>query len=606
MNSNNGLTDKIAVIDAGGQYSHLIARRVRELKVLSEIHPNNVIIEKLKDYKGIILSGGPYSVYEEGSPPIDKRIFEIGIPVLGICYGHQIMAKLLDGVVKRGNIREYGLTKIELKNNNHIFNTLPKFQTVWMSHQDQLEKLPLGFSEIGSSNNCKFAAIMDDKRKLYGLQFHPEVSHTEHGLDILKNFVVHICQCNQNWKHEDLVKSIEKEIRNKVKGGKVFFLVSGGVDSMTAYTLTNKALNNKNVYGLYVDTGFMRKGDKEKIKTIMKEMNFKNLDIYDATKEFFKKLKNIFDPEEKRKIIGRLFFDIQDTYFKELANNSNDWYLGQGTIYPDTIESGGTKNSSLIKTHHNRVDKINELIKQNKVLEPLRNLYKDEVRKIATFSSLSEEIAYSHPFPGPGLAIRCLCSKTRSDYENIPNVSNIASKHNLKAYVYNLKSVGVKGDQRSYGKTVVLDSKEFPGWGIIGECSTNITNQEPQINRVAFLINIKEGYTLDNSKVKKASITKKRVDILREVDYLCRQWMSEYDIWKNTWQFPIVLLPIFVGKLETVVLRPVISEDGMTAQFAKLDLAKIRQLSNRLIKSGLVNAVLYDVSNKPPATIEWE
>ena len=471
----------IAILDFGSQYTHLIARRVRELEVLAKIYPAETPAKKLpKDIIGIILSGGPQSVYDKNSPQIDADIFNLNLPVLGLCYGHQLMAKTLGGEVKLGKIHEYGRAQLSKSNKSPIFEKISSKTTVWMSHGDRVSKLPEGFILTGSTNDCSIAAMADIKRNFFGLQFHPEVHHSEQGLKILNNFVLNICGATKNWKIENIINDLIKKIKKQVKNKKVFLLVSGGVDSSVAFALLSKAIGKNSVYGLYVDTGFMRLNESKEIKKFMFKAGFDNLNIHNASETFYKKLSGVCEPETKRKIIGQTFIDVKDEVADKLKLNPNKWLLAQGTIYPDTIETGGTKHADTIKTHHNRVEAIQKLINQGKVIEPISDFYKDEVREIGTLLGLKDNMVNRHPFPGPGLAIRILCHKSSSSlrHPELDSGSAPVSKKQILNQVQHdvlpIKSVGVQGDNRTYAHPLVITSKK--NWKELDKITSKTTN----------------------------------------------------------------------------------------------------------------------------------
>lgn len=595
---------KVTIVDVGGQYCHLIARRIRELGVYSEIVPFDIPIERLRDTKGIIISGGPHSVYDPHAPKIDTQIFTLPIPILGICYGHQLIAHVLGGRVKKGEAGEYGLTELEVKFNNTLFKDINPKEMVWMSHGDVVVNIPDGFEVLGSTSNSHIAAIGDLVNKKYGIQFHPEVIHTPCGTTIFKNFLFDICNCKANWKPKNRINNIIQEIKKKAKGKNIFFLISGGVDSTVAFILCRKALGKKKVFGLYIDTGFMRKGESTEIN-----QNFKGLDILDnvhildSSNEFFESLNGIYDPEEKRKLIGNKFLAVQENGFENLKLSGGNWLLGQGTIYPDTIESAGTSSSSLIKTHHNRVEIIHTLIEKGNIIEPLKEFYKDEIREIAKELGLPEKIVKRSPFPGPGLAIRCLCSPIEYSTKFDNNINKIVKDFKLHSALIPIRTVGVQGDNRTYNNLVALSGNI--DFNLLENISTSITSQVPNINRVVYLI-FPNNIPLENFKIKKSFITKERINLLREVDYIVTNFMGKSRISSQIWQFPVILFPLSVNKGESIALRPVNSKDGMTAEYTKIPHSFLNKLSEQILKLNNIDAVFYDITNKPPATIEWE
>ncbi len=406
---NLSILKKITILDFGGQYAHLIGTRLRKLGTFSEIKDSETPAEELKDSSGIILSGGPQSVYEKGSPTMDLNVLKLGIPVLGICYGHQLMTYKLGGEVKPGKVKEYGRAKFDKVQDSPLFKKIDFPTTVWMSHGDEVSQHAEGFEIIGSSADCEHVAIADESRKMYGVQFHPEVTHSDQGNQFLANFL-EICGTKNTWNLENYLENIIKEIQAKVGDKNVFMLVSGGVDSTVAFALLEKALGKDKVFGLFVDTGLMRYAERDEVENALKKIGFDNLHIAERGSDFIAALSGKTEPEEKRKIIGDMFLKVQAEVSTRLELNPEEWLLGQGTIYPDTIESGGTKNADKIKTHHNRVEAIQKLIEAGKVIEPLQDLYKDEVRAVGEMLGLPHEMVWRHPFPGPGLGVRILCS----------------------------------------------------------------------------------------------------------------------------------------------------------------------------------------------------
>ena len=510
--------DIILILDFGSQYTQLIARRIRELKVYSVIKSCNISIEEIKQLKpkGIIFSGGPSSVYEKNHPSFDAKILKLGIPILGICYGMQILVKTLKGKVSPSRKREYGRAQMYIDNHKDLFFSLPAKIISWMSHTDKITSLPAGFCQLAHTNNTKFAAIAHPKKKIYGVQFHPEVIHTEKGIQIISNFLFRICECFANWQLEDFVNQKVKQIKKQAGKGNIICGLSGGVDSSTAAVLVHKAVG-KRLKCIFVNNGLLRKGEaKNVIKTFRN--NFKiDLHYVDASKTFLDKLKDIEDPEEKRKIIGHGFIKV---FEKEARKIKNVKFLVQGTLYPDVIESvpffGGP--TAKIKSHHN-VGGL-PLNMKLKLIEPFKELFKDEVREIARILKLPESIILRQPFPGPGLAIR-----------------------------------------------------------IIGK------------------------------------ITKKRLELLRNSDAILDKIIRKHNLYTKLWQSFCVLLPLktvgVMGDKRTyefvIAVRAVVSVDGMTADWAKIPAEVLEEISNKIINEIKgINRVVFDISSKPPATIEWE
>jgi len=580
---------------------------VRRLNVYSEILDGETPASILKDYKGIILSGGPQSVYDKDSTKCDPAILNLGIPLWGICYGHQLLASIQGAEVKHApNSKEYGPTEMYIKKTKGIFKDLDENETVWMSHGDTVTELPAGYEVIGSTKSGEWAALANFEKNFYGVQFHFEVTHTKHGMKMLENFI-DICGVKKEWKIEDFVEEKIKEIKKQVGENKVFMLVSGGVDSTVAFVLLAKALGQERVYGLFVDTGFLRLDERKQVEKSLDDAGFKYLHVADASERYYKSLENIFDPEAKRKIIGDMFISVQQDTVSELNLNPDEWLIGQGTIYPDTIESGGTKHAAKIKTHHNRVEQIERLMKEGKVIEPLAQLYKDEVRQVGELLGLPSEMVWRHPFPGPGLAVRCLCAHDEIYPENYRMVEDkideeLKSK-NLKAFILPIQSVGVQGDFRTYRNPLaILGKADFEE---LNNLATELVNQNEEINRAIWLLN---PVNIDTLKVQKAFLTEDRIDLLQRADAVVNEFMKKYNLEKNIWQFPTVLIPLSVNREngESIVLRPVESEEAMTANFYHMDLNILNELAAEIMKIEGITAVFYDVTNKPPGTIEWE
>jgi GMP synthase (glutamine-hydrolysing) len=582
---------QITVLDTGGQYTHLIARKVRELGVFADVLPSETPVETLRSRRGLIISGGPASVYEDGSPNIDPAVLQSGVPILGICYGHQLIAYHLGGKVQKGERGEYGVAQLEVTRLDPILAGVERSQ-IWMSHFDSVAAVPRGFEVIASTETSGVAAMSDAGRKLYGLQFHPEVVHTQAGATILKNFIFGICGAAPDWNASQRVPLIEEQIRHIAGDRNVFFFVSGGVDSTVAYTLCLRALGAERVYGLYVDTGLMRKGETELVREIFSALGATHFEVEYAEPEFMAALTGLHEPEAKRLAIGEQFVKVQERLLQARHFTDTQWILGQGTIYPDTIESGGTAKAELIKTHHNRVAGIQALIDSNRIIEPLTSFYKDEVREIGAELGVPAEFLSRHPFPGPGIAIRCLCSAEDATPHLSPD-----------GYLLPVRSVGVQGDCRSFRQVLAID--EPVDESLIRKLAPSLTNRRSDINRVVSICgsNSEAAYW----RVHRSSLTKERLDLLREADAIVRQFCAESGFEQRVWQFPVVLLPVGAkDRPESVVLRPIHSVDGMTAEVVAMHPADLRYLTQHLLALPGITAVFYDVTNKPPGTIEWE
>jgi GMP synthase (glutamine-hydrolysing) len=581
---------QIIVLDAGGQYCHLIARKVRELHVYAEVKSCDVSAAELAGARGIIISGGPASVYAEGSPTVDPAIFSLpGTATLGICYGQQLMAYLLGGRVQHGEKGEYGLALLDIHSPSRLLDGVTGRQQVWMSHRDTVGAVPPGFMPMASTATCPIAAMEDSQRGLYSVQFHPEVTHTPAGQQILRTFVIDICGCTPDWDPSQRIPVVEKQIRDLAAGRKVFFFVSGGVDSTVAYTLCLRALDNDHVHGAYVDTGLMREGETEFVRENFAKLGATHFQVVDAREDFLTALAGATDPEQKRHIIGEQFVTIQERILQSGHYTDAEWILGQGTIYPDTIESGGTKKADKIKTHHNRVAGIQKLLDAGRIVEPLSSFYKDEVREIGRELGIADAMLDRHPFPGPGLGIRCLCGNDVRPVEKMD-----------EGYLLPVRSVGVQGDERTYRPALAIERMPRDDHD-----ATELINRIRGINRVVALVRSHAPLEAMCSSV--AHLTAERLDRLRRADAIVRSMSLASHFEYEVWQFPVVILPVgVVGKPDSVVLRPVFSVDGMTASAVIMPEGLLADLTKELMEIEGVCAVFYDLTHKPPGTIEWE
>lgn len=580
---------QITVLDAGGQYCHLIARKVRELGVYAEVRPNDTPASELGGRKGIIISGGPSSVYEPASPRIDAEVLRAGTPVLGICYGQQLIAHLLGGSVRKGDKGEYGFARFAAAGSSVLFAGLTGEQQVWMNHRDAVDRVPPGFEALGETSTCSIAAMADPARRIFAVQFHPEVAHTTRGKDILRNFVFDICGCEPDWNPAGQIEALEQEIRDVARDRNVFFFVSGGVDSTVAYTLCLRALGPDRVYGTYVDTGLMREGETGFVEAIFSRLGAVHFRVERAQERFLGALAGVCDPERKRHIVGEQFVEVQERILQEGDFLDGHWILGQGTIYPDTIESGGTAKADVIKTHHNRVAGIQRLMQAGRIIEPLHSFYKDEVRQIGRDLGLPAEMLERHPFPGPGLAIRCLCAEQSAALERTDD-----------GWIVPVHSVGVQGDSRSYRP--VLAVERFPDQP---EVVADLVNRLLRVNRVIAVAGARTG--LEALAVRPCSLTERRLALLRRADAIVREHSQASGFDHQIWQFPVVLVPVGTADApDSVVLRPIDSVDGMTAQAVIMPEALLAAITRNLLAIEGVSAVFYDITNKPPATIEWE
>ncbi len=549
---------QITILDAGGQYCHLIARKIRDLGVYAEVRASNTPAEELQGRKGIVISGGPSSVYEPASPRIDPAILAPahGAAIMGICYGQQVIAHELGGVVKKGERGEYGLAQLNPVRHHALFEGTNGDWRIWMNHRDVVESVPEGFEVLAATDTCAIAAMSHRERHIVAVQFHPEVAHTRQGRQILSNFIFRICNCERDWDPKSRIGALEESIRRTAGDRNIFFFVSGGVDSTVAYTLCLRALGPLRVYGIYVDTGLMREDETEYVEDLFRQLGATAFHIERAEAEFLVALEGVCDPERKRHIIGEQFVSVQERVLGSGHFLDGHWILGQGTIYPDTIESGGesggTAKADLIKTHHNRVAGIQKLIDNGRIVEPLTSFYKDEVREVGAELGIADEFLHRHPFPGPGLAIRCLCSPRELPLER-----------RSEGWLIPVRSVGVQGDSRSYRAVLALET--LPP----GDEATALVNRIPEINRVVALIGSRA--PLRELRVTKGFLSPQRLALLRRCDAIVRRLTHATGFDAQVWQLPVVLAPVGTREHpDAVVLRPIDSVDGMTAQVVRM------------------------------------
>jgi len=597
--------DTIAVLDFGGQYAHLIANRVRRLGVFTEIFPPTVSLNALQGMKGIIFSGGPSSVYAKDAPPFNAEIIhQTQIPILGICYGHQLISQELGGKVSPGSVKEYGIANLEHNDARHpLLQGIPNLTPMWMSHGDHVATLAPGFRIIAQTQDCEAAAVACDHRPIFGIQFHPEVTHSQYGSHLLSNFI-RICGCNESWNMKSYLPLISQRIKDQVGDRNVFLLVSGGVDSTVAFVLLNRVLGPDRVLGLHIDNGMMRLEESDKVKDFLSSEGMENLMVVDATNDFLDPLKRESAPETKRKSIGATFLRVKDRELARLNLDPKQWMTAQGTIYPDTIESGGTQNADLIKTHHNRVAEVLELMEQGLLLEPLADLYKDEVRMLGEELGIPHPLVWRHPFPGPGLGVRLLCSNGTFEGPSLTDVDGLEDyleRFGLRAFLLPIRSVGVQGDARTYAQPLVLTNAALT-WDENERHATAIANRFRTVNRVVWQVG-----AVDRSApiLVEQYCTKDVLDELRVFDAICTDFLNEENLYEEIWQMPVVSLPLRIQGKPVIVMRPVNSSEAMTANFARIPQLLLSRLWDALSEAG-AGALYYDVTHKPPGTIEWE
>ena len=621
---------KIVVLDFGSQYAHLIAKRFRMLGYYSEIALPSTDLSTFEDCMGIVFSGGPASVYDEKVPDFNKEILNLDIPVLGLCYGHYIVQLGYGGKVGKADVGEFGFATLNLNPNvkSPLFEGIEPTQQVWMSHQDGVMQMGEGFEVVGSTKDCPFAATQNLSKKRFSLQCHCEVKDTPCGNQIFENFAKY-CGMEKNWDQDTVLQVILENIKKETEGKNVLLFLSGGVDSTITFALLNKAIGQDRVLGLHIDNGFMRKNESKSVADAYHKFGFNNFIVEDASESFLKAVAGLTDPQKKRMAIGENFITVRNEVVAKQHLDEDKWMLAQGTLYPDIIESGGTKNSNTIKTHHNRVQGIQDLIAKGLIVEPVKDLYKDEVRAIGKKLGLSDELVMRHPFPGPGLSINVLCSdgkiseKDSDEFEKASKEIQTIEldmfcekcRADLKKSVIPVRSVGVQGDFRTYRFPSTLTFKSEGGgfyhlpekWEKLEKASSTITNAAKYINRTLITLYKNPDADKKGFSIQEGYCDKRRLDQTREADAIMLGDLHKNGWYSKIFQHLTINIP-YASSPEhcSIVLRPLCSEDVMTARFAQLPHDDLMATVKKIAALDFVDAIYYDLTNKPPATFGWE
>ncbi len=614
--------EKIAILDAGAQYGKVIDRKIRELNVESDILSLNSKTEKIIKYKALIISGGPESVYSEKAPEYNKDIFRLGVPILGICYGMQLINYFFGGTVKKGLRREDCETFIDIKKESKLFEGLEKKGQVLMSHGDVVENVAENFEIIAFSGDIP-AAIQNIEKKIYATQFHPEVDLTEKGDLILENFLYKICDFKGSFTLDySLDKTIE-EIKKRVGKNNILVLVSGGVDSFVSASILAKALDPSQIYAIHIDNGFMRKNESEKVDESLKKAGV-HLKVVDASKEFYNAktkidgreigpLKEVINPEEKRKIVGDTFMKVSDRVIKEAGLDIEKTFIAQGTLRPDLIESASelaSDKADIIKTHHNDTALVREKRKKGMIIETNKDWHKDEVRKIGEMLNLPNDIVWRHPFPGPGLAVRIICAKNTNIDENSERINEKLEKFSNKDINVNLlpiKTVGIQGDHRSYKYLAAISGKA--DWKKLKEIANEIPKEIHEINRVVYVFG--ERISEPIKEITPTFLRQEEIKQVREADNIVEKNLIKHNLSKKLSQVPTILFPVSFGKegQRSIAIRPFITNDFMTGKPAipeDIPLKCVNNIVEQILKIKGISRVVYDLTSKPPGTTEWE
>ncbi len=617
------VNEKIAILDAGAQYGKVIDRKIRELNVESDILSLNSKTEKLKQYKAFIISGGPKSVYSKTAPKFNKDIFLLDKPILGICYGMQLINYFFGGTVKKSLRREDCESFINVKKESKLFEGLEKKEQVLMSHGDIVEKVAEDFEIIAYSGDIP-AAMQNEDKKIYATQFHPEVDLTIKGKEILRNFLYNICDFKGDYTLDYSMDKTIKEIKEKVGENNILVLVSGGVDSFVSASILAKALDPSQIYAIHIDNGFMRKNESEKVNVSLKKAGV-HLKVIDASKYFYNAktkinnkeigpLKEVINPEEKRKIIGDTFINISNKVIKDVGLDIDKTFIAQGTLRPDLIESASelaSDKADVIKTHHNDTKLVREKRKKGMIIETNKDWHKDEVRRVGEVLSLPSEIVWRHPFPGPGLAVRIICkdkTDVPEDFEKINKKLDEFSDSEINMSLLPIKTVGVQGDCRSYKYLAALSGKA--DWKKLKEIANEIPKKIHNVNRVVYVFGDKIEKPVKG--ITPTFLDLEEIEQVKEADNIVETCLINYNLSKKLSQVPTILFPVNFGieGNRSIAIRPFITNDFMTGKPAipgeDVPLDCLNEIVEQILEIKGISRVVYDLTSKPPGTTEWE